>query len=252
MLICFESFSQTNSKGVLKKNVFQLNNGITLSKGDTIMLGIPKNAANTFSYIYEPLHAFGLLGGNGADLKYSHKMFIIHYFTTKNDKENNEKKVVASLGYGKEETILDCEIAEAIEYGEVTAKGRVPQKFNIAVKSDAENEKIREQPKQISTVEKHVYAEIKKNSEQPQNVETKTVTTSVKTDVNALLNKINELNKNKDISDSEHYQLLKLVTSGDSENTDNKKELVKTLQLLRDSKKLEMEYYDKIIDLLVQ
>ncbi|MDR2064944.1 MAG: hypothetical protein LBP85_04465 [Prevotellaceae bacterium] len=231
MLICFENFAQTNSKGILKKNVFQLNNGITLSKGDTIMLGIPESATGKFTYVYEPRHAFGLLGGNGADLKYSYKMFIIHYFTTKNDKENDEKKVIASLGYGKEETILDCEIAEAIEYGEVVAKGKVPQKFNIAVKNDVEIEKIREQPKQI---------------------EIKTVETSVKTDGNTLLNKINELNKNKNITDSEHYQLLKLVTSGNSENIDNKKELVKTLQLLRDDKKLEIEYYDKIIDLLLQ
>ncbi|MDR2292527.1 MAG: hypothetical protein LBE11_03535 [Prevotellaceae bacterium] len=243
MLICFENFAQTNSKGVLKKDVFQLNNGIRLSKGDTIMLGIPANAANRFTYVYEPLHAFGLLGGNGADLDKSYKMFIIHYFTITKDKVNNEKKVIASLGYGKQETVLDCEIAEAIEYGEVIAKGRVPQRFNIAVKDDVEKKKVHEQPKQLLA---------EKSQEQLKHAEPETEKTVANTEENTLLGKINELNKNKDITDSEHYQLLKLVTSGNSENIDNKKELVKTLQSLRDNKKLEIEYYDKIIDLLLQ
>jgi hypothetical protein len=243
MLICFENYAQTNSKGVLKKNVFQLNNGITLSKGDTIMLGIPANAASKFTYIYEPLHAFGLLGGNKADLDKSYKMFIIHYFSTVKDKENNEKKVIASLGYGKEETVLDCEIADAIEYGEVIAKGRIPQKFNIAVKNDTEKRQNQKQPEPLPT---------EKSQEQLKHIEAEGENTAVKIAENTLLNKINELNKNRDITDSEHYQLLKLVTSGSSENISNKKELVKTLQLLRDNKKLEIEYYDKIIDLLLQ
>ncbi|MDR2651804.1 MAG: hypothetical protein LBC68_05765 [Prevotellaceae bacterium] len=234
-LICFENIAQTNSKGVLKKNVFQLNNGITLSKGDTIMLGVPESDDNKFTYIYEPRHAFGLLGGDGADKKYCYKMFIIHFFTTTNDKENNEKKVIASLGYGKEETILDCDIASAIEYGEIIAKGKVPQKFNIAVKKDIDTKRVQEQPRQI---------------EKPVDIENEK--TTVKTAENALLNKINELSKNKDITDNEHYQLLKLVTSGSSENIDNKKELVKTLQTLRDSNKLAIEYYDEIINLLLQ
>ncbi|MDR1554239.1 MAG: hypothetical protein LBS69_12395 [Prevotellaceae bacterium] len=237
MLICFESFAQTNSKGVLKKNVFQLNNGITLAKGDTIMLGVPKNEAGRFTYIYEPRHVFGLLGGDGADTKYSYKMFIIHFFTTTKDNESKEKKVIASLGYGKEETILDCEIASAIEYGEVIAKGKVPQKFNIAVKKDTENRKVQEQPKQILT-------------EKPANIENEK--TPAKMTENTLLNKINELSKNKDISDNEHYQLLKLITSGSSDNIESKKELVKTLQTLRDSNKLAIEYYDEIINLLLQ
>ncbi|MDR2127256.1 MAG: hypothetical protein LBP63_10560 [Prevotellaceae bacterium] len=230
--ICCENYAQTNSKGVLAKNVFQMNNGITLSKGDTIMLGIPKNELNKFTYVYEPRHAFGLLGGNGADTKYCYKMLIIHFFTTIKDKETNEKKVIASLGYGKNgEIIFDCAIAEAIEYGEVIAKGRVPQKFNIALKTDNEKRKSQTQS----------------NQTEPENNNA-----AAKADKNTLLDKINELNRNNNITDSEHYQLLKLVTSGNNTSVSDKKELVKTLQLLRDSKTLEIEYYDEIIDLLLQ
>jgi hypothetical protein len=236
-MICFENFAQTNSKGVLKKNVFQHNSGITFSKGDTIMLGIPKNSEDKFAHIYEPLHAFGLLGGQGADKEYCYKMFVIHYFTTKKNKATKEKTVVASLGYGKQDIILDCEIAEAVETGEVIAKGKVPQKFNIVVKNDVEQTKTEKPVEQ---------------SQKQQTYEQPAEKTSVKITENTLLNTINELNKNKDISDSEHYQLLKLVTSGNSADIDNKKELVKTLQSLRDSKKLAIEYYDEIVDLLLQ
>ncbi|MDR1348161.1 MAG: hypothetical protein LBJ63_07025 [Prevotellaceae bacterium] len=234
MAICFENYAQTNSKGILKKNVFQLNSGITFSKGDTIMFGVPENNADKFTHIHEPRHAFGLLGGNGADKTHSYKMFIIHFFTTKNDKATKEKTVVASLGYGKEEIILDCEIAEAVETGEVIAKGRVPKKFNIAVKNDAEQEKMKK-PQKILT-------------EKPAVIETE----KVKTAENALLNKINELNRNKDINDSEHYQLLKLITSSSSVDIDNRQGIIKTLQSLRDSKKLEIEYYDEIINLFLR
>ncbi|MDR1197964.1 MAG: hypothetical protein LBK94_02975 [Prevotellaceae bacterium] len=234
MAVCFENSAQTNGKGILKKNVFQLNSGITFSKGDTIMLGVPENNADRFTHIYEPRHAFGLLGGNGADKTHCYKMFIIHFFTTKNDKDTKEKTVVASLGYGKEQIILDCEIAEAVETGEVIAKGRVPQKFNIAIKNDAEREKT-EEPQRI-------------NPEKPAVIETEKVNITE----NALLNKINELNKNKDINDSDHYQLLKLVTSNSNADIDNKQDIIKTLQSLRDSKKLEIEYYDEIINLFLR
>jgi hypothetical protein len=229
MLLCFDGFSQTNGKGVLKKNVFQLNNGIRLSKGDTIMLGEPKNGADKFTYIIEPKHAFGLLGGDGADKKYSYKMLIIHFFTTKKDKENNEKQVIASLGYGKDEIILDCEIAEAIENGEIIAKGKIAQKFNIAATNDAvKKEEVSEPPKQII-------------AEKP----------AIKITGNALLNKINELQKNNDLTDSEHYQLLKLVT-GSGDNIDDKKSLTKKLQALRNNYKITIEEYDEIIELLLQ
>jgi hypothetical protein len=254
MLICFQNFAQTNSKGVLKKNVFQLNNGITLSKGDTIMFGIPKNNADKFTHIYEPRHAFGLLGGNRADKEYSYKMLIIHFFTTTNDKENNEKKVVASLGYGnyeKNETVLDCEIAEAVETGEVIAKGKIPQKFNIVIKNNVETEKMQEQFH--TSNEKSGIAESDKNQEQSKykKLEAESKKMPLKVAENTLLSKINELHADNEITDSEHYQLLKLVTSSSS-NIDNKKEFVKTLQSLRDNKKLAIEYYDTIIDLLLQ
>jgi hypothetical protein len=234
-LLCFVGTAQTtNSKGILKKNVFQLNNGITFEKGDTIMLGEPKNNANEFTYIYEPKHGFGLLGGNGTDKKNSYKPFIIHFFTTKTDKENNEKQVIASLGYGKEEVILDCKIAEAVEYGEIIAKGRTPQYFNLAVKRDEPKQKtIEEQPATIA--------------EKPAEIQEKT---TVKLTENTLLNKINELQNNKYITDNEHYQLLKLVT-GNNSNIDGKKELIKKLQTLRDDKKLTLEEYDKIVDLML-
>ncbi|MDR1983891.1 MAG: hypothetical protein LBQ28_03600 [Prevotellaceae bacterium] len=251
MLVCLENSAQTNSKGVLKNNVFQLNNGITLSKGDTIMFGIPKNAADKFTYIYEPRHAFGLLGGGGADKMYSHRMFIIHFFTTK--KENNEKKVLASLGYGKEEIILDCEIAEAIENGEIIAKGKIPQRFNIVADTQLAEEKINEQPKQIA-VEKTVAVEEEKTSEKPKPaiIESSADFVNAKTSSdNTLPTAINELHKNKDLTDGEHYQLLKLVT-GSNDNIEGKKELVKKLQTLRDDKKLTIRQYDEIIELLLQ
>ncbi|MDR3287488.1 MAG: hypothetical protein LBT27_08595 [Prevotellaceae bacterium] len=235
MLLCFAGTAQTtNSKGILKKNVLQLNNGITFAKGDTIMLGEPQNNANEFTYIYEPKHGFGLLGGNGADKKNSYKMFIIHFFTTKTDKENSEKQVIASLGYGKDEVILDCEIAEAVDYGEVIAKGRIPQKFNIAVKRDETKQKtVEQQP----TIIAEKTAEIQEK-------------TTIKLTENTLLNKINELQNNKYLTDNEHYQLLKLVT-GNNANIDGKKELIKKLQTLRDDNKLTLEEYDKIVDLML-
>jgi hypothetical protein len=249
MAVCFENSAQTNGKGVLKKNVFQLNSGITLSKGDTIMFGAPKNNADKFTHIYEPMHAFGLLGGDGADKDYSYKMFIIHFFTTKSDKKTKEKTVIASLGYGSKEIILDCEIAEAVETGEVIAKGKVPQKFNIVIKNDVKHENVKEQIQKTLTEKTDVIENWQ--SREQQNHE-KQESKKMKITVNTLLEKINELNKNRDISDNEHYQLLKLVTSNSSVVIDNKQELVKTLQSLRDSKKLEIEYYDEIINLLLQ
>lgn len=240
-LISFAGIAQTNSKGVLQKNVLKLNNGITLSKGDTIMLGTPVNDGNVFVFVKEPKHAFGLLGGDGADKKYSYKMLIIKFFTTSNNKENSEKKFVASLGYNDDEIILDCDIAEAIDNGEIIAKGRIPVRFNIAGVNNG-LQKTEELPQKSATAaEKAIAPAIETAVE-------KTTEKLTAKNITSLLNKVNALHENGYISDSEHYQLLKIIT-GDS--IENKKDIVKTLQTLRDSNKISISDYDELIDLFL-
>ena len=262
-MISFAGFAQTNSKGVLTKNVLKLNNGITLSKGDTIMLGAPVNNANEFMFIYEPKHILGLAGGKGADRAYNYRMLIIKFFTTENYKGSVEKKFVASLGYNTgDDVILDCDIAEAIDNAEVIAKGRIPQRFNVAERNlflrDVLQE-LKESPNELVTgqkiepatervIERVTEKTVQKTETAPvQNVQnTQTVQNVAST---SILNKLNTLHKNGYISTNEHYQLLKIITG--SSDAEDKKGLIKKLQSLRDNSNISIGEYDQLIDLLL-
>ena len=270
MLIGFAGFAQTNSKGVLKDNVLKLNNGITLVKGDTIMLGAPAGNANEFMFLYDPKHAFGLLGGKGADKSFSFKGLIIKFFSTVNYKGSLEKKFVASLGYNTgEDIILDCDIAEAIDNAEVIAKGRIPQRFNVAERNlflrDVLQE-LKESPNElvtgqrIETVTEQVAEKtVQKTETAPvQNVQstqqstqsTQNVQNTTSTSISAsILNKLNALHKNGNLSTNEHYQLLKVITGGG--DVEDKKGLLKKLQSLRDNSNISIGEYDQLVDLLL-
>ena len=264
MLISVAGFAQTtNSKGVLRNKVLQLNNGIKLSEGDTIMLGVPVNDGKEFMFIYEPKHGFGLLGGTGADRSYSYRMLIIKYFTTANSKNSSEKKFVASLGYNKgDDIILDCDIAEAVDNGEVIAKGRIPQKFNIVGRSPFLHDVLQDikeaESNPVQTNESTVTSVSTKTGEQVTQKTTATTTEisetvtekpAAKTSSNQLLNKINALQKAGYITNNEHYQLLKIITGSD--NASDKKELIRKLQTLRNDGKLTINEYDELVDLLL-
>lgn len=260
MLISFANFAQTNSKGVLKNNILKLNNGITLSQGDTIMLGEPVNQGNEFMFLYEPKHAFGLLGGKGANTSFNYRMLIIKFFTTSSYTGSSEKKFIASLGYNSgDDVILDCDIAEAIDNAEVIAKGRIPQKFHVTGKGFLrdvlqglqEENKVTEKPAEPvfeKKVEKTIEPIVEK-SVVYKTVETTSEKPVIKTNATSLLNRINDLQKAGYISNNEHYQLLKIITN--SGNVDDKKELIKKLQTLRNENKLTIDEYDELVDLLL-
>ena len=247
IFICFASSAQTkNSKGTLKRGVLTFNNGKTLTKGDKITLSSTKNNSDRFTHVYGQKHLFGIMGGEGAPKEQQYKMFVIHYIDAVKDKKNGkEKKFIAAIGLGEQNSLWLCDIVEAIESGEVFISGISPEIVQPNISEVKENAQTKENIV-IDVVKKKEESTITENLPQKET----TTNSSTLTSENNLLQKINELQKSKEITNSEHYQLLKIIT-GSNDNIDDKKELIKKLQTLRNDKKITLEEYDKIVDLMI-
>jgi hypothetical protein len=252
MFVCFAVTAQTkNSKGVLHRGVLTLNNGATISKGDKVTLGAPKNDAERFTYVYDQKHMFGLFGGDGTPKTQQYKMFVIHFLDAVKDQNSNEKKFIAAIGLGDKNSLWTCDIIEAIESGEIFMAGISPE----TVKSNKiETQGIAQIKEEIIQDNEIPLAAKTKENTITDVLQTKTETTTVVKTVelnsNNLLQRLNELQKSKEITDNEHYQLLKIIT-GSNDNIDDKKGLIKKLQTLRNNQKITIDEYDKIVDLLI-